>query len=157
MRSWQNARLLLVCFALGLVVAGLSLNEGQKGPTHALAQIHRASQPLNPPAKLLAMQNVERPKQSVALIRDPALVIPGTQFDRLIRRNWIDMFKEGRSIFRFDTFGDETWWGDTLQLHQAIEGAKLGGVGPGVSPNTALAVGLKVDVQALPQSVIKAI
>ena len=63
----------------------------------------------------------------------------------------------GRNIFRFDTFGDETWWGDTLQLHQAIEGAKLGGVGPGVSPNVALAVGLKVDVDALPASVIQAI
>ena len=24
---------------------------------------------------------------------------------------------EGREIFRFDTFGDEVFWGDTLQLH----------------------------------------
>jgi hypothetical protein len=57
---------------------------------------------------------------------------------------------EGRQIFRFDTFGDEGFWGDTLKLHQAIEGSQLGGVGPGVSPKTALAVGLKVDVDALP-------
>src|SRR5882672_2783039 len=56
----------------------------------------------------------------------------------------------GRQIFRFDTFGDEAWWGDTLRLHQALAGAKNGGVGPGVSPKTALAVGLKVDADALP-------
>lgn len=62
-------------------------------------------------------------------------------------------FDEGRNIFRFDTFGDEAFWGDTLQLHQAIAGQTLGGVGPGVSPRTALAVGLKVDVQALPARV----
>ena len=59
----------------------------------------------------------------------------------------IDM---GRQIFRFDTFGDQAWWGDTLHLHQAIAGAANGGVGPGVSPKTALAVGLKVDADALP-------
>ncbi|HYS75406.1 MAG TPA: hypothetical protein VEM38_04825 [Burkholderiales bacterium] len=57
----------------------------------------------------------------------------------------------GRQIFRFDTFGDEAWWGDTLKLHQAIAGARNGGVGPGVSPKTALAVGLKVDADALPE------
>lgn len=57
---------------------------------------------------------------------------------------------EGRQIFRFDTFGDEAFWGDTLRLHQAIAGQKNGGVGPGVSPKTALAVGLKVDADALP-------
>lgn len=59
---------------------------------------------------------------------------------------------EGKQIFRYDTFGDEDFWGGQLKLHQAIEGAQFGGVGPGVSPATALAVGLKVDVQALPDS-----
>jgi len=57
--------------------------------------------------------------------------------------------KDGRQTFRFDTFGDEAFWGDTLKLHQAIEGAAFGGVGPGVSPRAALAVGLKIDVDAL--------
>jgi hypothetical protein len=60
---------------------------------------------------------------------------------------------EGRNTFRFDTFGDEAFWGDTLQLHQAIQGSGFGGVGPGVSPRTALAVGLKVDSDALPTAV----
>src|SRR5215212_6396154 len=51
------------------------------------------------------------------------------------------MIAEGRRTFRYDTFGDEAFWGDTLQLHQAIQGARFGGVGPGVSPKAALAVG----------------
>jgi hypothetical protein len=62
------------------------------------------------------------------------------------------LFEQGKEIFRFDTFGDEDYWGGKLQLHKAIEGAALGGVGPGVSPRTALTVaGLKVDVDALPK------
>src|SRR5262245_21210636 len=65
------------------------------------------------------------------------------------------MINEGRQTFRFDTFGDEAFWGDALQLHRAIAGAKLGGVGPGVSPKTALAVGLKVVMDALPAALIR--
>jgi hypothetical protein len=72
-------------------------------------------------------------------------------FDAQITSNANELLDDGRSIFRFDTFGDEAFWGDTLQLHKAIEGANFGGVGPGVSPNTALSLGLKVDVDALPQ------
>ena len=63
----------------------------------------------------------------------------------------------GRQIFRYDTFGDQAFWGGALQLHRALEGAKLGGVGPGVSPKTALAVGLKVDAAKIPKSVAAAI
>jgi hypothetical protein len=66
-------------------------------------------------------------------------------------RQSADLIAEGRQIFRFDTFGDEDFWGGQLRLHEAIEGEQFGGVGPGVSPATALAVGLKVDVQALPK------
>ena len=64
---------------------------------------------------------------------------------------------QGKQTFRFDTFGDQAFWGDTLHLNQAIAGAANGGVGPGVSPKTALSVGLKVDVDALPGSVQSAI
>ncbi|HEX2686370.1 MAG TPA: hypothetical protein VHN14_07120 [Kofleriaceae bacterium] len=59
---------------------------------------------------------------------------------------------QGRQTFRYDTFGDEAFWGGTLQLHRAIAGQANGGVGGGVSPRTALAVGLKVDVDALSKS-----
>jgi len=72
-----------------------------------------------------------------------------------INQNAQTMVNTGRSIFRFDTFGDEDFWGDTLRLHEAIEGTKFGGVGPGLSPKAALAAGLKVDVDALPQSLIE--
>ena len=61
------------------------------------------------------------------------------------------LIAEGKQIFRYDTFGDEDFWGRQLQLHQAIQGEEFGGVGPGVSPATALQVGLKVDVEALPE------
>jgi hypothetical protein len=63
----------------------------------------------------------------------------------------------GRQIFRYDTFGDQAFWGGALQLHKAIEGKQLGGVGPGVSPKTALAVGLKVDATKIPRPVAAAI
>jgi len=76
-------------------------------------------------------------------------------FDTSIARHADAMLKEGRKIFRYDTFGSEAFWGDTLQLHKAIIGAKQGGVGPGVSPKTALAVGLKVDSDALPAALKK--
>ena len=83
------------------------------------------------------------------------LVSDGEQFDDLIQRNARRMVREGRHIFRFDTFGDEAFWGDALRLHEAIAGEAHGGVGPGVSPRTALAVGLKVDVDALPPDLVR--
>jgi mono/diheme cytochrome c family protein len=52
---------------------------------------------------------------------------------------------QGRTIFRFDTFGDQTFWTDTLRMHEVIR--------TGVSPRTALSVGLKVDANALPPAV----
>lgn len=79
------------------------------------------------------------------------------QNDLKTNTNASKMVDEGRTTFRFDTFGDQAFWGDALKLHQAIEGAKLGGVGPGVSPATALSVGLKVDQDALPPSLVRAL
>jgi hypothetical protein len=76
------------------------------------------------------------------------------EFDSVILNNARQRIEAGRQIFRFDTFGDEAFWGDTLKLHLAIEGAKLGGVGPGLSPMAALSLGLKVDVEALPRSIV---
>ena len=56
---------------------------------------------------------------------------------------------EGKEIFRYDTFGDEAYWTDTLRMHEVVESA--------VSPELALQVGLKVDADALPQAVKDAI
>ena len=77
-----------------------------------------------------------------------------TSFDQQISESAQQMMKEGKQIFRYDTFGDEAYWTGKLKLNQAIEGSKFGGVGPGVSPKTALAVGLKVDMDALPASLV---
>src|SRR6266545_2017776 len=73
-------------------------------------------------------------------------------FDAEIARSAQAMLDEGRKTFRYETFGSEAFWGDALQLHKAIAGEKNGGVGPGVSPKTALSVGLKVDADALPDA-----
>jgi mono/diheme cytochrome c family protein len=54
----------------------------------------------------------------------------------------------GREIFRYDTFGDEQLWTDVLRMHEVIQT---------VDPATALSVGLKVDVEALPDELVAAI
>src|SRR4051795_391450 len=53
----------------------------------------------------------------------------------------------GQETFRFDTFGDETFWTDTLRIHEVISA--------GVSPATALSVGLKVDADVLPPGLLE--
>jgi cytochrome c peroxidase len=74
--------------------------------------------------------------------------------DLLASDNAFNLMSQGRQIFRYDTFGDEDFWGGALKLHEAIAGTNNGGVGPGVSPATALAVGLKVDADALPTNLV---
>jgi|GEM_PF-2301806 len=80
-----------------------------------------------------------------------------TLFDSITGQSSARMLARGRRIFRHDTFGSEAFWGDKLRLHDAIKGEKNGGVGPGVSPVTALAVGLKVDVDSLSKATRDAI
>ena len=80
--------------------------------------------------------------------------VSAAPFDVAIQSHAEKFLAHGKQIFRYDTFGSQDFWGGTLQLHQAIEGAKLGGVGPGVSPRTALSVGLKVDVDSLPPQLV---
>jgi cytochrome c553 len=59
------------------------------------------------------------------------------------------LVQQGKTIFRFNTFGDERYWTDTAKMNEVVQG--------GVSPRTALSVGLKVDVDTLPQGVRDAI
>jgi len=55
---------------------------------------------------------------------------------------------DGQAIFRFDTFGDEQFWTNTLQMQQPLSS---------LSPAGALGVGLKVDVDALPPAIVSAL
>ena len=81
--------------------------------------------------------------QSSRLPHTPRRLSPG--FDNHHDRSRL---RDGRRIFRHDTFGDEQLWTGVLRMHEVIET---------VPPATALSVGLKVDVEALPAEVIAAL
>src|SRR5688572_19554306 len=68
-----------------------------------------------------------------------------------IRQNADEMMEKGRAVFRFETFGDEAFWTDKLQIHKAIADKGAGGIGEGLSPKAALDAGLKVDIDVLPK------
>ena len=72
-------------------------------------------------------------------------------FNDAIEKNMKQMFDKGKAVFRFETFGDEVFWTDQLQLHKAIADEKHGGIGKGLAPKDALAAGLKVDLAVLPK------
>lgn len=99
---------------------------------------------------------------SVVWLLTVVLAVTRTTYGKQVKKvpsqdifaNAAEKITNGRQVFRFDTLGDEAFWGGILGLHQAIEGAALGGVGPGVSPQTALTVGLKVDIDALPHNLV---
>jgi len=93
---------------------------------------------LGPPAAVSA-EEVSNPMLPVSAPA-PALAGPQVVEERGIAA--------GRQIFRYDTFGDEQLWTDVLRMHDVIAS---------IPPATALAVGLKVDVDALPAAVIEAL
>jgi hypothetical protein len=74
-------------------------------------------------------------------------------YNRRARDYAARLLAEGKQVFRFDTFGSEQFWGGKLKLHDAIQGAKHGGVSRGISPRKALELGLKVDMEAVPSQV----
>jgi hypothetical protein len=78
-------------------------------------------------------------------------------FNDAIEKNMKDLFEKGQAVFRFETFGDEVFWTDQLQLHKIIADEKHGGTGKGLSPKEALALGLKVDLAILPKFLRKRI
>src|SRR5262245_51437401 len=63
-----------------------------------------------------------------------------------INDNATDMLDKGKAVFRYETFGDEAFWTDQLQLHKAIAHKDAGGIGEGLTPKAALDAGLKVDL-----------
>src|SRR3954471_21178355 len=78
---------------------------------------------------------------------------PTDESQRAIEAHAQQLIDEGRKTFRFDTFGSEAFWGAT-RLHEALAGEKNGGTGPGVSPNAALKLGLKVDMAAMSNAIV---
>lgn len=80
-----------------------------------------------------------------------------SDFDDEIEKNSKELFEKGKAVFRFETFGDEVFWTDQLQLHKVIADEKHGGTGKGLSPKDALAAGLKVDLAVLPKALRKKI
>ena len=85
----------------------------------------------------LAVESVQQTKQDRP-----------SQFLGSAEANSKEMIAQGRQVFRFDTFGDEAFWGGRLQLQQAVSTLSL---------RAALSLGLKVDSDTLPASVIAAI
>ena len=67
------------------------------------------------------------------------------------------LLREGREVFRYETFGSEEFWGGQLRLHEAIADQKRGGMGEGITPKQALELGLKVDVGKLPKILYQAL
>jgi len=78
-------------------------------------------------------------------------------FDASISRNANEMLEKGKSVFRFETFGDEAFWTDKLHIQKAVADSKHGGTGDGLTPKAALAAGLKVDLNILPEFLKKKI
>ncbi len=72
-------------------------------------------------------------------------------WDASIHDSGEDLMKKGKAVFRYETFGDESFWTDKLKLHKAIADSKHGGNGAGLAPKDALAAGLKVDLAILPK------
>jgi len=106
---------------------------------------------------LVAWAPAAKPKKATSEAASKTAAPAASANDQLINTNMQAMLDQGRHTFRYDTFGDEAFWGGALNLQQAIAGEKLGGVGLGVSPKTALSVGLKVDADALPASLVEQI
>jgi hypothetical protein len=98
-------------------------------------------------------------KLTKGVATDPAVKAqqPRSSFDEQTDAYQKRMYEEGQRIFRNDTFGSETFWGGTLQLHKAILGDKQGGLGPGLSPKDALKLGLKVDQGEMPEAAVEMI
>jgi len=94
------------------------------------------------------------PDAGCPIVMSDDLAMPSATGSDPFFQNAQQMLADGRQTFRYETFGDEAFWGDTLQLHKAIAGQAHGGVGAGLTPKAALAAGLKVDMDLLPSSLV---
>jgi hypothetical protein len=106
-----------------------------------------ATTAVNPPRLRKFARAIQVGLAAGALILEAAC--GGGQEQRSTAMSDAEVIEQGKQTFRFDTFGDETQWTNALRMHEVIRSA--------VDPTTALAVGLKVDAQALPAAVVKGI
>ena len=83
---------------------------------------------------------------SVATKPTPKGTQPTAAARQATKKASTSLVAEGQRVFRFDTFGDEVLWTDTLRLHEVVE--------KNVDPTTALKVGLKVDADVLPAGIL---
>lgn len=86
---------------------------------------------------------------AIAFVVVAAVSACGGSDDRSAEAEQASLVAQGQQIFRYDTFGDEAHWTDTLRMNEVIPAA--------VDPVTALSVGLKVDAEALPAAVVDGI
>src|SRR5690349_12672677 len=104
---------------------------------------------------LAAVFGIACSKQIGKTLGLPGKETPGAQktrfnsFDQQISSNSTRLFTEGQRVFRYETFGSEDFFGGQLGLHKAIggENGAIDGIGKGITPKDALAVGLKVDIE----------
>src|SRR5512143_1929816 len=105
-----------------------------------------------PPKRPWARRSLPRAWGLVAMVVGTAWLINACDDDSSSGTPTDDhaaMVEQGKQIFRYDAFGDEAQWTDTLKMHEVISAA--------VDPTTALSVGLKVDSEALPPAVVEGI
>jgi mono/diheme cytochrome c family protein len=96
------------------------------------------------------MYGIRRPVGALLLVPALALIVACSDNDSTgSEPPDPELATQGKDIFRFETYGDESFWTDTLRIHEVITGA--------VDPTTALSVGLKVDAEALPAEVVQGI
>lgn len=129
---WRNTALVLTtaAFAVLATTRCSDPSSGENGTISPSAPTSIPTLPENPAATTTASTGApQRPEDAVVAFARKQI-------------------EEGRKTFRYDTFGDEDFWGGTLRLHEPVST---------ISPKTALAVGLKIDSDALPPEVVKAL
>jgi mono/diheme cytochrome c family protein/cytochrome c553 len=96
------------------------------------------------------MYGIRRPGVGALLVSALALIVACSDNDSTgSEPPDPELATQGKDIFRFETYGDESFWTDTLRIHDVITSA--------VDPTTALSVGLKVDAEALPAEIVQGI
>ena len=98
----------------------------QRGSRSSVALVAITGVAITALATTLAAFSLSNPDDKPGACESQSVDAPGQGCAKAL----VGLFEQGKEIFRFDTFGDEDYWGGMLQLHKAVESAALGGVGP---------------------------